>query len=857
MFIPGCGCCGGGGCPQCNDEASQVVIEFSTGGGSGKMFDFGGAEFSIECNPQDYTIVLDITETCGGGSQQGYCLGTVSENGQARASNCSYWGGNERESYSFSYSLAPNGRTGTVIGGKAYRIFPGEAAWTFDRIGWSGETRVVPFNHSGVPFFSFIREWAKQRFRMFRFLSRTPPVVSIEWTGGGPDASGAVFTPQLKEEVDALGQPYSKILGVTVTNGGSGYNPFSNALAVTVVNGSAIGVDLRVSQMAYTPPAMSAIVSESSTTLAQLSVVMQQTTGIGATYPVQGDVPMWRVGSVTVGNGGSGYPPNASLPVSFTVESGYYPDLPWVVPTAFRAVTNQDGVVQSVVQTVGQQGNTGQFDGRGYVGPTASAVAVAVVQQGEIAGLVNTVVNRERTEPTVVAIPPQGSSGMVLSVTLSGVGSGDSAYWVVASVGVVTAGGGFSDGDLVTFTGQTNADITERDASAVLNVSRKQPTISATAGGTGATFTVQTTMTYDSTAKPIWSVTGVTFTGQTAGYTDGERVVFTVAQEDTVVYDAWATIHTSRTQPTVSVINPYGGTGATFNVNLSQYGDPPGWFVDWGGVTVTNGGSGYPAGGDIYFSVAQGDTVSIPAYGRFQCGITEPTVSVQAGGSGSGATLTASFWEDSDGFYEPAYYRVGDVAVTNGGTGYEVGDPVTLTVTNGETLSGLPFTAEVTEVDEDGAILLVVVTSSGRYRKNDGIIAFVVVQDPGWYYRNTGEIASISLGDGGIYYGEQVDSVSVTAGGMYYRQSYSETGEPLPPLNCTAYPDGWDEKVFESPDIGESGDTTLRLHPRVGERYTFKDVFMIVLYPDILEFPEVGHTATRVCEDPEITVTIQ
>jgi hypothetical protein len=730
------------------------------------MFEYDGKTYSIECQPQDYTIVLDISESCSGVSQNAYCLGVVSDNDGPLARNCSGTGGNEGESYSFSYSLTPTGRTISPIGGGSAKLFPGEAAFTLDRINWRGETRVVPFNLYGVPFFSIIRGWSRQRYRFFRFFNRTRPVVSIAWLGAG--GSGAELSANLSQHADVLGQPYWKVEGVSVTSGGGGYSPFSDTLSAVVENGSGTLPAVRVSQWSYTPPTMSATVAAASTTPAQLSVSMRQALAglsryIGLDQPTI--IPMWQVDSVAVQDGGGGYPPNQTIVVSFSITSGYYSPsgMWWHVPYAFFAQTNSIGVVQSVIHQMPSP-NLGGVEGRGFVGPTASAVAATIDGPSEIVGLAGYVVTRTRAEPTVVASPPAGVTGAVLSVSLEKAGDGDTAYWYVDAVVAAAAGSGWNDGDPIAFTAQAGEDVvTQQVAVAVANVSRVQPTVTASAsGGSGATFGV--TIAPNGTTPQTWSVTG---------------------------------------------------------------------------VTVTNGGTGYPSSGYLDFSAASGDTADEGAQVEFRSGRMEPTLAVQTYGSGSGAVLAASL-ASATGWNGQTYWYVDGISITNGGSGYSEYDPIYVIVTDGESAGWWWWgpNAEVSSVDENGAI-----TGIAFYGGDE-------------YYKSNGIIQSVMIDFGGAYYRKQLGSISVTSGGKYYRQSFSQTTNPLPPLECLNYPGGWESHVFESADVGESGNPELRISPRVGEQYTFKDVFMIAL-GDIYEFPEIGHTATRICEDPEITVTFQ
>jgi hypothetical protein len=322
-----------------------------------------------------------------------------------------------------------------------------------------------------------------------------------------------------------------------------------------------------------------------------------------------------------------------------------------------------------------------------------------------------------------------------------------SAPYGSGAAGKVTAPGG----DPATDKGPISAVSLTSGGSGYAKRGRVSPTITASGGsGTGATFSVSTTSANDANGIPSWSVTGVTFTGTTSGYVDGDQITFDVASGDTVEQGAAATIRTVRTAPTVTA-SASGGSGATFGVTIAPNGTTPQtWSVT--GVTVTNGGTGYPASGYLTFNVASGDTQEQSADVVFYSGRVAPTVSASAVGSGSGASLSASL-ASTTGYDGRTYWYVTGISVANGGSGYAEYDPVSVTVTDGE---GYGAYAEVTSVDGSGAITGVAVYWGGEYFKSNGIIQSV---EFGWggggtYYRDAGEISSISLESGGKYYRE-------------------------------------------------------------------------------------------------------
>jgi hypothetical protein len=322
-----------------------------------------------------------------------------------------------------------------------------------------------------------------------------------------------------------------------------------------------------------------------------------------------------------------------------------------------------------------------------------------------------------------------------------------SAPYGSGAAGKVTAPGG----DHATNKGPIIAVSLTNGGSGYAKLGRVAPTITASGGsGTGATFTVSKTSANDANGIPSWGVTGVTWTGSTSGYVDGDQITFDVAAGDTAEQGAAATIHTVRTAPTVTA-SVSGGTGATLSVTTTANGTTPQtWSVT--AVAVTNGGSGYPASGYVTFNVASGDTQEQSADVVFYSGRVAPTVSASAGGSGSGASLSASL-ASATGYDGRTYWYVDGISVTSGGTGYAEYDQVSVTVTDGE---GYGAYAVVSSVDEDGAITGIAVYWGGEYYKSNGIIQSV---EFGWggggtYYRDAGEIASVSVEAGGKYFRE-------------------------------------------------------------------------------------------------------
>jgi len=276
---------------------------------------------------------------------------------------------------------------------------------------------------------------------------------------------------------------------------------------------------------------------------------------------------------------------------------------------------------------------------------------------------------------------------------------------------------------------------------------RRQPTLSIV--GANATFTF--TQGSGMCDLPYWSVASVTVASGATGFADYQDVAIVADAGDVVEVPATGTIRTRRGAPTLTA-SATPGNGATFSVTLANNGDDT-WGVQ--SVAVTGNTSSYQDGTLLTFT---GGTEQAAAYARIVTGRIEPTVSVSASGSGAGAvltpTLTSGFnWEGK------VVWSVSSISITDGGTGYAVGDYITATPTDGQADYYSYFFAEVTGVNEAGAITGIAIYDGGGFFKSDGTILEVVVDYSGQYYL------------------EEIDSISISNGGRYYREDPT-----LPPI---------------------------------------------------------------------------
>ena len=315
-----------------------------------------------------------------------------------------------------------------------------------------------------------------------------------------------------------------------------------------------------------------------------------------------------------------------------------------------------------------------------------------------------------------------------------------------AAAGVVKAPGG----DPATDAGPITAVSLTDGGSGYAMLGRVAPTLTATSPrGNGATFSVQAASANDAEGIPSWAVTGVTWTGTTSGYVEGDHLEFAVADGDTPERQAVAVVRTYHTAPTVTA-SAASGTGATFTVALTASGAAgrQSWAVT--GVTLTAGGTGHPESGTLTFTAGTGDTAQASAVASYRCGRVAPTLQsmiVSDGGAGGALSETLS---SAVGFDGRTFWYVDSVAITSSGTGYAYGDYIYWSAGNGVS-QGTAY-GYVSSVDAAGRITGVSLIDPGQYYKSNGIISTVTLLSGGTYYRDTGELAAITIADGGSYW---------------------------------------------------------------------------------------------------------
>jgi len=190
-----------------------------------------------------------------------------------------------------------------------------------------------------------------------------------------------------------------------------------------------------------------------------------------------------------------------------------------------------------------------------------------------------------------------------------------------------------------------------------------------------------------------------------------------------------------RSQPTPT-FSCSPGSGASFAATLEQITDSSGqprWQV--ANLSVT-GGSGYQDRSNVFtVSGASSYNGGDGAVGQLNTKRIAPTLSATpCQGSGSGASLSAQLTPTES---DLPVWSVSSVTVTNGGSGYEPGQPITFSVTSPSTQTVAAACAYCV-VNESGAIKSVVVVAGKQ----------------GEYYRHTDEPHSVSFDISGTSRGE-------------------------------------------------------------------------------------------------------
>lgn len=276
---------------------------------------------------------------------------------------------------------------------------------------------------------------------------------------------------------------------------------------------------------------------------------------------------------------------------------------------------------------------------------------------------------------------------------------------------------------------------------------RTQPTLAVTGGSVGAEFTVTTSEVTGDCGIPHWKITAATVKGGT-GYVQGEALTIGLLEDEYEEVAASLTLNTVRAAPTLTA-TVQGGSGASVTVTSTSNGGSPETFSITK-IGVGSGGSGYSDRAAVSIVLGSGDVEQAPATAIARTLRNQPTITAAALAGGTGASLTVSLAQSTDGDGRPVW-GVSSVGVSSGGSGYTVNDQINFVVTVGQVLS--IAVARVSAVNDSGSITAVVVDAAGQ--------AFVP----------TGQVEIVVVSAGGTYYKETPSTVTVNNGGKYYREA--------------------------------------------------------------------------------------
>jgi hypothetical protein len=275
---------------------------------------------------------------------------------------------------------------------------------------------------------------------------------------------------------------------------------------------------------------------------------------------------------------------------------------------------------------------------------------------------------------------------------------------------------------------------------------------------------------------PYWRIASLSIKSGGAGYSQ-EPLEVTIGAGGVAETAAVATLVAENGEPSLEA-DATPGEGATFSVQVSE-NDPKG---TWGvtKVTFTGNTSGYEDESVLLFS-GEGVIEQAAAVARIITVRSEPTLELYVeSAEGSGAVLSGTIVQNNtEG--TPATWGFESISIDDGGSGYGNGDPVRVTIIDGQlAVSGAAWiegnnpvrvlTALVVGTDENGAITEIVLFHGGNYYKPNptGAIDYV------WIETRVVDYASSDL-RGEYYVGGVLTGITIANGGRYYEEDDSLT----------------------------------------------------------------------------------
>jgi len=537
----------------------------------------------------------------------------------------------------------------------------------------------------------------------YAVLGRVAPtiVAVLNYTG-----TGAEFSAELEEITSPSGVPYWRIAGVTITGSGYGYEQNSRIIFLLSDGDScATPPDFRL-QTVLGEPTLHIQLSSSPCNCSTPGEVPGQGAEFQINYTKVNAVPFvneeyWEVSSVTVVNGGSGYP--SSTNIAFLPSDGDVVSL-----SALGSLVISDGVITSVtitragrawkpgVPTVATMFNQGAFfrndkDASPYLLPITVTSGGA---PGADLPTFNVTVDEDISSPTF---------GYITDVELDDPGDNQIAWYEAKSCTSLL------NDQTVTFP-LGNADFPAQSVSVCPEASF----------GFRPIVTLTTPDDYDGLESPLPGVELV-FAGSSMAIRKRIEPAFT---------------------PTAA-----GGTGAIFHVRYRErITDRKLNFFTVSSIAVVEGGSGYTDNSVMGMSPATADDKSVSPFFslRLRTKRLPPEVTADTFCHSGGATFELN-WTQNSGvssfFGAGKTFGLSFVKVLNGGSGYSGLVPIRfVALASGSFVESSNFACAIGTTNASGQIVSVEVVTRGRYWKNTSEAEYVQVLAGGTFYRETNEI---------------------------------------------------------------------------------------------------------------------
>lgn len=516
VLLPGCKCCGGGkaGCDCCpNGESISIALSVDAGSGSGFDYDSGQGNISYESKAFSWTPTLSVPE--------GFdpCTFVDLESHDPGSGEYAY--------YSYGIDLCPPflGSGMFTIGGNAWTCTSGcydpaaecleHVPTVFDQEAVFVRASQELFSHYFMGAYWYAPDsietsgWAvtlaqtHDIIKMQRLWQREEPQVTIVC----PSSTGkdAAFTPVFKKYTDGAGQDVWQLESVTVTNGGSGYNPSEKNDGA---DGTVLRMFLASTNVVGGFPRLTPVFSAASAPASITGVTLTTTPGDSPLFVgKQGYLQAYSRSEPTITATAAG-----GVTLSVTLQKhGSGAAAGTRQPSAYSDYTIGEywEVASLAIKDIG-------------TGPWGGSASVSFNTHGAFGSGAQAYIKTKTTynpPPSVTVTPPAGGSGATLGYTLTNGG--------ISAISVTTAGDGYSDGDAVTISVPSGYE--QVPASATVVVARANPNLTpyvwgddGTTAGSGAIVTATMNETTDWDGKPAWEVASLSIVNGGSGYEVGE-----------------------------------------------------------------------------------------------------------------------------------------------------------------------------------------------------------------------------------------------------------------------------------------------------------------------------------------------